>query len=308
MLHLWYSVGDFSIIMAGNNKYPSRDFSDNELKLSSWISSHYSLFKQLGIGSLMALDAVFVGLFFFGIYRYAVTYEDTEIAIGQLSEQLIDWETVRIALAPKKLVVDAVTTLPLGLKTDFVSRITNINEGRWGDFEYRFVWSGGETPWTKSFILPLDSKYLLALGNDTDVFAGVTYEMRDMQWHSLTQEQKERYAVIRGSVVTVNATFVPNVNKELTGVPISGVELLMENRSPFDFQDIQLTVILTNGLQPTAVNRATISRLERGEQKLVRTRWDQVIGGGKVQVEVDVNYLDDAIIAPPTNETSDAIF
>ena len=123
---------------------------------------------------------------------------------------------------------------------------------------------------------------------------------------SEVSELKERYEFTRDGIVIIDSTFIPNVNKELTGTPNSGVEFLIENRTPFNLQDIPFNVIISNGINLTAANRATVSRLDRGEQRLIRTRWFRIVGAGEVIIEPDINYLDDFVIAPFIEDTIDA--
>lgn len=293
--------------MSEKGSYPSRQFSDQELKLSSWLVVHRELIHKIGYGAFIALDILLITLLGMELFQYISTYQDTENAVHASSILEIDWPAVRVAIAPEPLHINTVDALTAGNFLDFVAHITNANINKVAEFEYRFIWPRGSTEWVASFILPGASKYLLALGQEASDTSRTQLEIQNVRWKSISIEDKERLALTRDGLVVISSIFIRNINEELTGTPISGAEFVVENRLPFDLQNIPFNILVTGPSGVQALNRVTVKRIDHKEQRVIRVRWFSFVSGGTVSAEPDINYLDDTHIAPRIEETvSDA--
>ena len=287
-----------------DNSYPTREFSNTELKVSSWLVSHRDAFNKVLYGSLIVVDAIFIGLFLWQVVDYARTYAATEKALSESTRSLLDWNSLRVALAPDPIRIESAELLNTGTATDFLGRIANPNDDRYALFEYRFVWQGGNTTWLPSFILPQQSKFVASLGVEDIAPLSAQIEITNIRWKRVTEEDRLLLESTRDGLVVVSTAFIPNINEGFTGsAPVSSADFVVENRSPFDLQDAAFIVVLRSGPSLVAVNTVTVPRIDRGEQRLVRVRWFSFIPVGTVVVEPDINYLDSSHIASRIIET-----
>lgn len=293
--------------MSPNDSYPTRDFSDQELEISSWLLRNRVLFKKLLYGFLIGLDSIFVILFAWQLVKYAREYADTERALYGSAIMEIDWPSVRKAIAPDPINVSFVEFIDTGNATDFVARVINSNKDRHGMFDYRFVWAGGETDWFTTFIMPEQTKYISALGVDTRSPGTVQLETQNLRWSKLSTEDRDLLDITRDGLVILTTVFTPNINEGFTGAPVSSADFVVENRTPFDLQNVGFTVVVQSGSTIIGMNRVVVPRIDKNEKRPVSVRWFNYIGGGQVVVEPDINYLDSASFAPrlPDEEVLD---
>lgn len=289
-----YSVGTETGM--GKTTYPTREFSDRELKVSSFLVRHRERLRTLFIAGFVLVDAALIlGSLAGGIY-FIATEDAFNRAMSTLTVQTIDWPQLRPLIQARPVAVEEVAAVPGGTRTDFIARVRNVNTTRWAPkLRYRFTWDGGETSWFETFLMPGQGKYLLALGVHTIAPEKVRLEA-EASWERPPLQGTVLQLSLTDSILVSGERFTrDDLFREGKGVT-QGVVFDVRNLGPFGYHTIGFVVAVKSGPLFTAVHYITALNVFANTTRTIEARFiDRAgfIGGGTIIVEIDVNLFDE---------------
>jgi hypothetical protein len=176
---------------------------------------------------------------------------------------------------------------------DFVIKIKNPNS-RYGarNFKYTVELKNdlGEVVASRegeSFILPTEEKYLIEVGLESrENIALATVSIGEIDWVNFVDFEVPKI----------------NIHNQKFGLISGGKNYaeafgLMINESPFDFNKIEINVIIRDGRNiPVAVNKTEMRTINSGEEREFKLHWPSEFPGGEymetVEMEAEVNVFD----------------
>jgi hypothetical protein len=176
-------------------------------------------------------------------------------------------------------------------KYDLFGEISNLNNDFGsGSFYYKFEikdssgsvlnqFSG------KSFILPGEKKYLVAVNISSEVVpAEITLTLSDIKWEEFVNYEKPQLKIINRNYQETNS-----------GTNFSEAFGLLKNESPFDFSAIKIEVILKDAAgKIIALNSTVLNTVRTGENRDFKVIWPSKFSGevGDMEIQTEVNVFD----------------
>jgi len=270
--------------------YPSREFSDKELKISSFFVRNRERLRKIFIISFIVLDAALIlGALSGGIF-YIIGYSEFNRNLSSISSPLIDWQALRPKIQSRPVTILEVSYVPSGTRTDFIARVQNENKTRWSsNLRYRFIWQGGETEWNETFILPGSSRYLVALGADTVAPNDVRLETT-MSWSRVPVVDEVGTAPLADFIVISGERFIGGEEGGFSG----GLAFKAENQGPFGYRTVGFTVGVKQGSVWSAIHYITVSDFFSETTRNLEARFlgRSLTPFGAIVVEPELNIFD----------------
>jgi len=277
------------------NLYPSREFSSSELKISYWLVTHrlaiIKLFKIL----LIIIDVLLVIISIILWGKYVSDIQKHQLFMRSFNTQLIDWPTVQAHLKARPIEILVVDAVNIGLnESDFIAVVRNPNPKRWlKSFAYRFVWAGGSTNWQHSFMMPNETKHVLALSKTGKNISSIKLETAEFDWKrigkiytSTVLEQRDRIRITKS-----------NFTSKVLNIEISSVVFEIANETPFTYREVGFKILLKSGEKYIGAHFITLSNLHPEEPRIAEVRWQKVLPfPSEIIIEPEINYFDDTLI------------
>ena len=176
-------------------------------------------------------------------------------------------------------------------KYDLMAKIYNPNEklGSPG-FKYEFILrdvTGAELAKKtgSSFILPSETKYVLAVGMESNqIAANVDFRIYDASWVEFYGYEKPQLGI-----------YSKHYNLISSGVGYSEALGIVRNESPYDFNVIGINIVLKDSAgKAVALNQTEIRTVSSNEEREFRLIWPTSFPGDVTQVEMgaEVNVFD----------------
>ncbi len=141
----------------------------------------------------------------------------------------------------------------------------------------------------KSFIFPGDKKYIIELGIISDVYpAKVEFEIKNIVWNDFADVQKPQLVIIN-----------KNFNEVSSNSGSSDAIGLLRNESPFDFNEINIQVVVKNENGKVAgLNSTKINTVQSGESREFKVLWpNKIYSVGNMEVQAEANvFKSDAFV------------
>lgn len=276
---------------------PDNGLSNDKLKWGVWWVEHKLQLKSIGT---VLLGVVGFSMLGYGLYGFADWMFGSGVRerqqIAQLAAGYVDYSAFRQARAPHDLGVEDTIVLQGGSgRYDFAARLTDPNAQWWAEFSYRFGEDATAQP-KRGYILPGESKYLLALGVKSDSrpsAAGLVVE--DIRWHRVnghaTRPDYATWSSTRLNFGIADIAFATPKPDDPLGV--SRATFTFTNDTAFGYHAVAFSVALISGGRVVGVNTVTISDVRAGETRLVAATWfSDLPSVSKVEVHPEVNIFD----------------
>src|SRR3989338_5402788 len=166
--------------------------STKELEVGLWYVEHKELLRKIIYGFLIVMAAVSWAYSIYGFAYYLARGMSEDDA---LTKELVETNNAGhdyiLQISAKKLVLAPIEIFRSGSSQyDFYVPLRNDNERWWAEFDYYFITDDFKTQKAASYILPLETKNLLALGQDfTSQPAVAQLIMENIRWHRLDQHK-----------------------------------------------------------------------------------------------------------------------
>ena len=278
--------------------------SEKKLNFGLWYIVHRQQLRKALIVFLIVFSVITWGYGIYGFTYYFVS--------GMNADDLMIREMVKGGVALHDFVLrDAPTPLtfsaPQVLKSadskyDLLVKAINPNTKRWLDFQYYFMVDGKEVGRTKGFILPGETKYLVAFAVDLPTWPSeVQFTMDDILWQRLNPHDIpnwEQYQNEHLNIDIKDIRFTPSTNSGLSEkVNLNSLDFSAINNSAYSYWLANFTILLLNSnTEIVGASNYGLPELMAGDKRKIKTSWPGQFGlVSQVSIVPDINILDNSV-------------
>lgn len=261
-----------------------------------WLKNKSTLLKMLySFIFLVAVISWGYTLFSWGYYYFYWNAKDEEMVRILVQTRTVDPLYLKERSA-QRLSVSPVYMLEAGNKYDFYTIIKNSNPRHYGSLSYCFMEGDIEIDCGQSFILPSDEKYILSLANELSQRPRNVKLVVDVFWSAINAHKVpdwEEYRDEHLAFKTENLKFTPAAQSELTEkVNLNVLEFSITNRSPYNYYELPLNIILFRSNSVIAVGRYSLKDFSSNEISEISISWPGYLGGiTEAEIAPDINIL-----------------
>jgi hypothetical protein len=290
--------------MASNGASIGGGFTSGELSFASfWVRNRPALIRA-GYGVLIAVNVAFWGYVIWGILdAYAISYPresriTQEIAQDQLALEALQKDQPQNVRAGNVMVFQTTEK-----RYDMAVDMENSNAQWWAEFNYRFNFSGEQTPLRSGFILPGSKTTLTELGFKPKGTGGATAQLavENVRWHRVDPSQVgttyKDFELKRMNVAFEDVEFQSGLVIGTQKIGRTSFDLV--NRGSYGYWSMDVAVKLYRGGSVIAVNRITLTRIVPGETRHVELDWfENLPSVTRTEIIPIVNLLDEGVYLP----------
>jgi hypothetical protein len=276
-----------------------------QLEIGLWYVEHRQLLKRILASFLILVAAI---AWAYTIYGFAYYFTRGISEDEKLTKQLVEASAVGhdyvLQLSAKQLFIAPVGVLKsAGNKYDFYVQLRNGNQKWWAEFDYYFAVAGGQTAKTKGFILPLESKYLLALAQEVASRPDTAQLiMENISWHRLNQHQIPNWSAFERShlnIVSTDIKFTPASSLLSEKLNLNQLSFKVANQTAFNFWQAGFNILLYGGGALVDVNHYILDDFMSGQERAVEISWPGSLPWvNRVEIAPDINIMKDDIYIP----------
>lgn len=272
-----------------------------KLELGLWFVEHRQQLRQSLILFLIAIAAVSWSYTLYGLSYYLIRGMKED---DLLLSQLVSTETVGhdyiLKQSPRDLVIFPAQVLAsVENHYDFLAEVKNANAKHWAEFDYYFLINGQEEGRARQFILPAESKYLVALNQKLGgAAASAQLKLENINWHRLDQKQIPDWQQFKNERLNLIVSEVEFIPSRLSGLSerlnLSQVQFRATNNTAYNYRQAVFYTLLYNRLSLAGVNRYSLDNFRSGENYFVQLSWPGQIGrADRVEVVPEINIMDE---------------
>lgn len=275
--------------------------SEKHLNLGLWFLENKKKFRQIISIFLIVFAASTLSYSTYHLASYWLGGRaEHQKMLDDMTSVTIGSDELRQILAPDNLLFSFVKVFYVQDKLDFVAQITNPNPRHRADFYYCFEDGGRELACGNSFILPSENKYLIQLAQNLESSLGnVHLVIKDIAWKRISAHQIydwEEYKKERLNLEIETNSF--NLEGDSYNLNFS-----IANRSPYNFYQLPLQIILFNSAGESGVNQYLISNFREGEELDLSISWPAGASRStQAMIVPNVDILDQDIFIPYSGE------
>lgn len=180
---------------------------------------------------------------------------------------------------------------------DFLVEVENVNSDWWASFDYQFTSSAGDTDLASGFILPSETRPIVALGVDLDRSpSSDNVLITNIEWHRVDRAEVPAIDVWMNDhdAFTVENAIYEQVT--LADDRIGSAQFQVTNDSPYGYYSSQFLVLLERGGRVNAMNIASIAGFEPDETRTVTVNFfGEFPSTANIMLVPMMNYFDEAI-------------
>lgn len=282
--------------------------STRRLEFGLWYLRHRKHF-YLGIIvflSLVSLSTILYSGYTFSHYLIIGRDQDAQLYqdIGSSQFQLIRQEPAGNLVQ----ISDVSLLLQQNNQADIVAKVTNANPRSVLNLEYYFNVSGEQIGAGNDFVLPGETKYVMALNQKlTSIQSGAELVITQTRYTSLPRGVYPIWQQYRGdrlNLLVENATFIPGQDSGLSEkISVGELRFTITNQAGYSYKQLPLAIVLRQGQRIVSVSRYFIDNFRSGEQKKINLSWPgSWVGINQIEILPDVNILDENIYLQYSSE------
>lgn len=269
------------------------NFTDKELKFSYWYVTHKLLLRKvlmalLGLVCFLIWFYLIWQLVFFGVYYNIENYQIKKLVFGDnLALSTIN------QLQPSSLQIsDPVSLIGEGGRNDYFAEISNNNNNWLAIFDYTFDGNNEKSILHQGFALPLEKKYLMALGLEGPVSE---LNISNIKWQRVynpkeTYEERYRFKIENDNFISSSKTGDPSI-----------LAFDITNESAFNYWQVGVSTFLYSGGNVASVNYIILEQLKAGEKRHVQINWSNKLPRiSNIEILPEINVFDEKNIMPQT--------
>ena len=259
------------------------------------------------LGTWVAVDAVFLAVFAVVVVGYVVQGSFAELRqAGRLDDNLAAMRAASLERQAHDLEVGAPRVLASTSGAyDVYAIVENPNTEWYATFSYAFAWSDETSAVTDGFVMPGETKFLLALnvasGNKP---SSPDITIADVAWHRVNRHDvadTAAWLVDHGNFLVTQTSHDADI--ELAEDRVARSLFTVENATPYSYWEPTFTVVLTRGGSVVGVHQATVSRFAGGDIRDVEVHWSgEIIPSGTLEVYPNINYFSENAYMTPSGE------
>ena len=206
--------------------------------------------------------------------------------------------------APRQL-VDELRVGPVSLlsgqdKFDLAVDLENPNDKFSAVFDYCFSAGEADIACGRSFILPGERKYVLALAQTVSISQPVSFRLENLAWTRLSAKLAPDWGEFKAerlNIAIINPVFSSGSRSGLSDqVSFNSLRFSAKNQGAYGYYQADFNILLYAGDQLVGANRYTIQNLKSGEERSASLSWPGNLGSvSRVEIVPDINILDDSV-------------
>lgn len=187
-------------------------------------------------------------------------------------------------------------------KYDFLVRYKNPNKKFWAKFEYYFKVGDIEFDHGSAFILPGETKYLLALAKElVGQPTGVKFHINNLNWARINLHKYpdwEKFYNEHLDIAISNIKFTPAKATILTEkLNLNDLHFTADNNTAYNYYGVNFIILLYNRGKVIGASKYILNNFMSGQIREIKVTWPGRLG-----------RVDDIEITPEINITRDDIY
>lgn len=298
------AVYDLPIQKADINRYKDQGgLTIKKLRMGLWFVENRKSMITLGYGVLIIIGVLTWASFFyhFGYYFIVGMRADEKLVSEIVSSGTVGHEYTLINSAIA-IQLEPVEIIRLDDdRYDLVAKAVNPNQNHWTEFSYSFMIGDKEYGRTETFILPGETKYLIALGVQPEAgIDSVRLNLVDIKWSRVNRHIYPDWEDFRNDHLNISATdidFVPAKATNLSEkINLSELNFTINNQTAYNYWKVDLLILLFNRNRIVGVEKNVIESLKSDESRVIRSSWPGTLGAvHSVEVIPELNITKDDI-------------
>ena len=256
------------------------------------------LFLLYGVLALIGLAFWVYFLYIFGFYVSVGMKEDQALAREIIQDTLVGHDFV-LSRAPQELQLKSVQVIRGNdNKYDFVVQVKNVNPRHWAEIYYYFRIGDENLDITKGYIMPSESKYFLALGEEFDKnISSANFVIEDINWHRLnahTIPDWAQHKIDHLNIEISDIKFTPAKSSSLSEkLSLNDLKFNTTNNTPYNYWEIYFVVLLRDRDKIVGVNRYILAEFLSDQEREINVTWPGRLGRvGDIEIIPEVNIFE----------------
>jgi len=259
-----------------------------------WIAEHRRRIIKAIIVILILLSAFF---FIYSSYNYIVYFISGD-PNSQLINDNLSFATRQVT---NNLEIGSLQAFDTDGHSDLLVKVSNPNEKFMATFSYCFKLAETEMNCGQSFILPNDSKYILALAQEINGSRSeLSFSVSNTFWRRIDAHQIPDWGNFYNThldFAVSDLNFASAANSGLSDkVNLSNLGFTIKNQTAYGYYEVPLDIFLYNGSEVVAVNRYLLTNFLAGDTRDVNISWPGSFNSvNRTEVTPDLNIMDDSV-------------
>lgn len=274
-----------------------------QLEVGLWYVEHKRLLKKIISGFLIVVGAVSWPYSIYSFADYLIRgMEEDRLLVRQLVNTASLGHDYVLKISARQLAVAPVGILKSSdKKYDFYVQLRNNNQKWWARFVYYFVADGRALPKANGFILPAETKYLMALAKDFSAKpTDARLVLENIQWQRIDQHQFPDWQAYFRSHLDIESTeidFIPSNASQLSEkLNLNQLSFNVINRTAFNYWDVGFAILLYNGDSIVNINYYTLNDFMSEQKRLISLSWPGNLGRiDKIEIIPEIDIMKDDI-------------
>jgi hypothetical protein len=269
-----------------------------------WVKNRTLVIKIIKI-ILIVISVITWSIFIFvyGEYLLFGMRQDDKMILELANGPSISHDIIDMVSAQDLRVQTVKKFNSLSGRYDFLAEVINPNKKFVSQFEYYFLIDGKEYGRQIGFILPSETKYFFALGQEiSSPPSSVEFRMENFSWQRIDSRKYsdwESFKNERLKITATNVNFTPAKSTVLTEkLDFNELKFDLKNNTIFNYWEVNLKILLRSRGDIVGVNEYKVTNLMSGETRTIEISWPGRFGSISdvtIVPEVDItnkkNYI-----------------
>lgn len=270
------------------------------MKIGLWFVQNKQYMIYFVYGLLIFVAMITWPRFFYVFGEYIIKGMNDDVKI--LKDLSTNDRTVHDLIAmqnARNILVDTPQSFKSGENFDLVAKINNPNPGHWGEFSYNFKVGSQDLGLNHGFILPGETKYVMALNKDIDSPDSVVMvSLENVVWHKINKHDYpdwEKFKKEHLDITISDKKFSSAQSSILSEkVNLNQLDFKISNNTAYGYYNTGIEIILFSGQHMVGANYYILDKLKSGEQRNINVTWPGNINQvTETTVIPEINIMDE---------------
>jgi hypothetical protein len=265
---------------------------DKEEVMEDFLNKKSDILVATSVGTVGYSLYQFSSYLFFGMNQDKQTYLDLTSATSLVTNKVnvgnnLSYSEVRVLTGNDNTY-------------DLVAAVTNSNPLVLVRLKYGFDIGGQTVGQTEDFVLPGNTKYLMALHQKVSNPSNVNLVIQQVSFIRLDRHKIsdwDKYRLERLNFLIQDAKFTASLQSGLSEkISLGQLDFKITNNSAYGYTSVPLAILLKSQGEIVAVNRYIINNFRTGEEKTIQISWPGALPNvTQVEVLPDLNIIDESL-------------
>jgi len=275
-----------------------------KLNIAYWLLEHRKLLKYILIYFLIALNLFIWGI---AIYQFSLflTYRKAyNQMLNDLTQDKIDYLAIHKHNQPLPLTIQnkTIITLPIKGEYDLVAEAEN-QDSRWiiKNFEYKFVWSGGESDSNRTFFLPSEKKYLFVLNQKIkNLPKNFQIKIVKISYQRVRPKMRKKLSIL-SQLKFRKVIFSPTMRANQKIIPAQ-IKFQAINQSAYSFWQVNAIISIYQGSRIINLTIYPLRNWRADEKRNIEINLSLPLTSvTSIKIIPEINILDKSVFMPLNN-------